>query len=300
MATELAVGKTETPLERAGWGDELRAVYAIGTKTLLVELRLRNKFALDLIGHVLGLLPVVLTAWALSGGRDSSRLGELAGISDHFTFVVIGFVAFSALGVGSTLMLYTGSPYAVAVEQQLGVLERNLVSPIRKGTLLIGHSAYFTALFAYHSVTLFLFAWLIFGLDISVDLQGAVFAVLTILSLLLMSVALGVIGASINLAFKEQDVFLLVISRPMVMLSGAYFLIELIPQPFKVLAMVNPVAYVVDAFRGSLTGVTLLTGNVETAVSVAFALAVGLLLVSVPVYRRLFRKMEVEGTLGLF
>jgi len=33
-------------------------------------------------------------------------------------------------------------------------------------------------------------------------------------------------------------------------MSGAYFLLPTVPEPFRTLAWLNPIAYAVDAFRG--------------------------------------------------
>lgn len=282
------------------WSHELQAGLAVARRTALVELRYRNKFAMDLIGHLIGLAPIVLTAWALSGGRHSNRLTELAGLPDPFTFVLLGFVAFSSIGLGSILMLYTGAWSNVGWEQTNGVFERNMLAPVRRGTILFGISGYFTTLFAYHAVTLFLFGWLIFGLQPEVTWTGLGLGIVALLCLLVTSCSLGVIGASLTLGFKEEELYLLIVSRPMTVLSGAYFLIELVPQPFRALAMVNPLAYAIDAFRGALTGHPLLVPNNGVAIGAAIAVAAGMSILAIPVHRRMTHRMVQKGTLGLF
>jgi ABC-2 type transport system permease protein len=279
---------------------ELRAIPTIAQNKLLIETRYRGKFSLDVLAHLLGIAPIALTAWALSGGRASARLLEVAGIQDNLTFIVLGFVAFSAVGLGSTLMLYTGAPYALAWEQELGTIERQFLAPIRRGTVLVGMTAYFTALFAYHAVTLFLLAWLVFGLRIDVTASSVFLALAAMLSLVMISVGLAVIGAGLILAFKQEEIFLLVVSRPMTLLAGAYFLVELIPQPFRAIAMANPIAYAVDAFRGALTGQTVLVGTPQAAAWVALAAATALCLLAIPIYRRMVSHMSKKGTIGLF
>ena len=59
------------------------------------------------------------------------------------------------------------------------------------------------------------------------------------------------------------------------LLSGAYFLIPTIPEPFRTLARFNPIAYAVDAFRGSLSGVTILLPlDVEIAILAVTSVAI--------------------------
>ncbi len=83
--------------------------------------------------------------------------------------------------------------------------------------------------------------------------------------LLALNLFLGIAAASFVMAFKDHTVAALLFHRPMAMLSGAYFLVELIPNPFRWLAYANPVAYAIDVFRGALTGTTLLAPSVEIA-----------------------------------
>lgn len=283
-----------------GWSDELLGWFAIARKTVMVELRYRNKFTLDVIGHFVSLAPIALTAWAFSGGRHSTRLGEAIGLPDHFSFILLGFIAFSAIGLGNTLMLNTGTAFHISWEQETGVFERNLTTPVRRGTVLLGYGTYFTALFTYHAVTLFLFGWLVFGLEPAITTSNLGLALVALASLVVITLALGVIGSGLILAFKDDQLYLLLMSRPMTILSGAYFLIDLAPQPFRALALANPLAYAIDAFRGALTGQPLLTPNLGVSLAAAIAVAAGLAVISVPLYQQMLRRMGRRGTLGLF
>src|SRR5207237_1847544 len=122
-----------------------------------VEVSRRNKFVLDLIGHVLGLIPVVLTAWAAAGG-GVARVGP-GGVS-WLTFVVLGYVAFAAFGVASPVISFTGMAFALHEEQQTGTLERNLLAPAPRLLVVLGSGVYYTALFLFHVVSLLVIAFL--------------------------------------------------------------------------------------------------------------------------------------------
>ena len=94
-------------LSPGGARQELRAPCLATLHQLLVESRYRVKFGIDLLGHLLATLPILLTAWAFSDGRASDRLAELTGLPDQFTFMILGLIAFTSLGIGNMVLLET-------------------------------------------------------------------------------------------------------------------------------------------------------------------------------------------------
>lgn len=279
---------------------EFRSMWRVSLNQLIVSSRYQNKFRMEMVGHVLIILPVILTAWAFSDGRSSGRLESLAGLPDHFTFVILGFIAFTALGVGNMILQDTHVSGGIAYEMLTGTLERMFVLPVRRLTVVLGIASYYLLLFLFHAVTLFAGAWLIFGLNPEPSAAGLAWAAYTLLALLAVNLSLGIMGAAITLAFKDEQVYLLAIHRPATILSGAYFLVELMPQPFKVLAYVNPIAYCVDGFRGALTGRPLLMDSLGAEMAMIGAIVVGLGMAATFTYQKLMRRMERTGSLSLF
>ena len=120
-------------------GNELgNAVYAIARNELTLQTRYRTKFLLDLFSPALALAPIIVTAHFLTGGRESSYLAETVALPDHFTFIMLGYMAFAALGVGNPIMHYTGSAWAMRTMQETGTLERNLVAPVPREAMILG------------------------------------------------------------------------------------------------------------------------------------------------------------------
>jgi ABC-2 type transport system permease protein len=101
------------------------------------------------------------------------------------------------------------------------------------------------------------------------------------------------------LTWKDQSLMMILVHRPMLLLSGAYFLIPTIPEPFRTPAHLNPIAYAIDAFRGSLSGVTVLlplpADLVILLVSSLATLAAGLYL-----FDRLMARWLRTGSLGIY
>ncbi len=284
-----------------GLAHEVRAMARVAMNQLTIESSYRNKFLIDAVAHILYLLPVVLTAWAFSDGRSSDHLSATTGLPNQFTFVILGMVAITALGVGNMLMQDTHVAGGISYEMVTGTLERLFITPVRRLTVILGISTYFMVLFMWQTVTLFVGAWLIFGFDPDPDAAGLAWAAFVIASLFVMNLSLGIIGAALTMAFKDQQMFLLVFMRPILIVSGAYFLIELAPHPFKAISLVNPVAYAIDAFRGSTNGgEPLLIDSMAAELAITGGSAVGLAVVAAFVYRRLMRHMESTGNLALF
>ena len=220
-------------------------------------------------------------------------------LPDHFTFIMLGYMAFAALGVGNPIMHYTGSAWAMRAMQETGTLERNLLAPAPREALILGTGVYYAALYLFH-VACVLVASLLF-LDIQLDITAAGVAIAggLLVAMSVMSILLGFLMASVSLVMRDGSVALLVIHRPFLLLTGAYFLVELLPQPFRFLAMINPLAYAIDAFRGSLSTSTLLLPLALECVIVAGSAAL-IGIAGIWVFGRVLDRQLRKGDLSLY
>ncbi len=281
-------------------GQELANVTcAIARNELVLQTRYRTKFFLDLFSPVLALAPIVLTAHFLTAGRESSYLVQAVGLPDHFTFILLGYMAFAALGVGNPIMHYTGSAWAVRMLQETGTLERNLLSPAPREALVLGTGLYYAVLYLFHLACVLIASLLFFDLQLTITAAGVAVAIGLVAAMSLMSILLGFLMSAVSLVMRDGSVALLVIHRPFLLLTGAYFLVELLPQPFRFLAMINPLAYAIDAFRGSLSSSTLLLPlPVECAIVAVSTVLIGI--VGVWTYRRVLNRQLRKGDLSLY
>ena len=138
-------------------------------------------------------------------------------------------------------------------------------------------------------------------LDIQLDVttKGVVIAGGLLVAMSVMSILLGFLMASVSLVMRDGSVALLVIHRPFLLLTGAYFLVELLPQPFRFFAMINPLAYAIDAFRGSLSTSTLLLPlPVECIIVAGSTVLIGI--VGIWVYKRVLNRQLRKGDLSLY
>jgi ABC-2 type transport system permease protein len=282
--------------EWPGVGRAVDLLATVARRELQAEMRQRNKFVLDLIGHLLGLMPVVMTAWAAAGG-GVTRAGP-GGVS-WLTFVVLGYVAFAAFGVASPVISFTGMAFALLDEQQTGTLERNLLAPAPRLLVVLGSGVYYTALFHFHAVSLLVIAFLFLPLDVSWTASALLSTALVSVLIVLLSVGFGVLSAGVMLAWRDEALVMILINRPMLLMSGAYFMLPTVPEPFRTVAWLNPIAYAVDAFRGSLTGATVLLPLGQELALLAVATA-GVLVAGFYLFERLMAGWLRSGSLGTY
>jgi ABC-2 type transport system permease protein len=279
----------------SGLRDSLHVIGIVAGRELLTEQRYRTKFLLDITGHLLGLLPVLLTAWAVTGGHAPGS--HLAGV-DWITFVVLGYAAFAAFGLASPILSFTGMAFALNHEQITGTLERSLLAPAPRLAVILGSGVYYTALFLFHVVTLLLLGGLVLGITVHWSPGRVALAALVLLLIVVMSTGFGLLTSALMLTLKGDDILMTLIFRPLLLLSGAFYLIPFIPEPFRTLAWFNPIAYAIDAFRGSLSGVTILL-PLPVELMILAACSVGSLIGGLMLFNRLLARWLRTGALSV-
>jgi ABC-2 type transport system permease protein len=274
-------------------GRSVDVALAAAKRELLEDLRQRNHFVLNWTGHLLGALPFLLTGYGMAGARRSAGLLAEIGFPDWTAFVLLGYAAYAAFGVGNPLLTFTGLWWSVTGEQQTGTLERTFVAPAPREAVVAGKAIYYFAMYLFHVLTLLLFTVLLAGASMPTDRLALVAPVL--LGVMAMSLGLGLITTAVTLAWREA--FFTFIHRPALLLSGAYFVVPVIPEPFRSLAYLNPVAHAVDALRGAVTGTTVLFAlPVEIAIVALLALVMPLL--GMWLLRRLIDRLRRTGELA--
>ena len=213
------------------------------------------------------LLPPVITMalyFIIFGTVIGSRIGEMAGF-DYMTFVVPGLAMMSVITNSFTNVVssFFSSKFQRSVEELL-------VSPVSNSIILMGYVLGGTV------------RGLLVG--ILVMLMGAFFVDLQIYSVsitllaVLMTAILFALGGFINAIFarKFDDISIIptFVLMPMTYLGGVFYSVELLPEPWRSLSMLNPILYQVNAFRYGILGED---GGVNVAMAfVVMALAIAL------------------------
>lgn len=90
--------------------------------------------------------------------------------------------------------------------------------------------------------------------------------------LVLTSVSFGLFGFIIGIwveSFEQLAIIPSLVVTPLTFLGGAFYSIDMLPQPWRTVSLFNPLVYLISGFRWSFYGV----GDVSVAASLAFIVA---------------------------
>ena len=136
---------------------------------------------------------------------------------------------------------------AVAGERRDGSLTRVFLTPTSNVTIIFGTQLFYLLLETVRSSLLIFVAILLFGVSIS----GSILDIILIVALFSFG-ATGV-GMILSVMANSQDQYMalaMLISMPMMFLSGAFFPIQTMPLVLQSFATILPITYASDALRG--------------------------------------------------
>lgn len=147
---------------------------------------------------------------------------------------------------------FTG--YKLLSDLSTGVLERMRVTPASRTALLLGNVMMRVFQTAIQSMLVFLVAWMLFDLDITIVGTLLTLAVGALLTLTLTSCSI-----TVALLAKNEPIFTTLISTgllPLTLLSGILMPITpgLAPEWLYILSRCNPLTWVADLARATFTG----------------------------------------------
>ncbi len=182
-----------------------------------------------------------LAAPAISGGQVDD-----AAVSHFVLYLLVGTIAWRFLGI-----IFENIGEVIAWERWEGTIEYTFMSPVPRLTHLLGMCAA-TLVRAIVLSVLILAAVTLF---VPVDLSRA--NVLSAIALLaigaLAFVGLGIASASFPLLWTEKGLQMAYIVQAVVLLvSGVYYPVEVLPGWMQVLSTISPATYVIHGMRGAL------------------------------------------------
>lgn len=251
----------------------LRVVVALGRRSVLQTFR-RPQLVAPLL-----VLPTLLLAIQSAGAGRAVDLPGFPPVESFFAFMLAGSIVQSTLLAGNTAGI------ALAVDIEMGFTDRLLAAPIPRFAIVAGRLAGAAALGALTAVW-FLTIGLLFGVTIQ---GGAVGALLMIALATGSALAFGSLGAAIALRTGSpsvvQGMFPLIFV--ILFLSTAFFPQDLLQEPARSVARLNPISFIADAVRDPVIS-TLSSGDLLAGLAgIAIVAAAGLALCSLALCRRL-------------
>jgi len=233
------------------------ASYWIGYKTILIKeiTRILRIWAQTLI-------PPVITMslyFVIFGAIIGRRVGEMGGIP-YMEFIVPGLIMLSVItnSYGNITSSFFGAKFGRHVEELL-------VSPLPPWIILAGYVS--GAVF--RSLAVGVLVWLIAGLFSGFHMHHLGVS----LSILILTAVVFALGGFINAIFAQKfdDISIIptFVLQPMTYLGGVFFSVSLLPGIWQSISLVNPIVYMVSAFRYGLLGVS------DIPLWIAYAIVIG-------------------------
>ncbi|NOW45117.1 ABC-2 type transport system permease protein [Novosphingobium sp. SG751A] len=202
--------------------------------------------------------PVITTAlyFIVFGGAIGSRMSHVGGVG-YGAFIVPGLIMLSLLtqsisnaSIGIYFPKFTGTMFEIlsaplnAVEAVIGYVGAAATKSVVIGLIILATATFFTDVRILHPV------WMV------------AFLLLTSLTFSLFGFLIGIWAKN----FEQLAIIPSLVITPLTFLGGAFYSIDMLPQPWRTVSLFNPVVYLVSGFRWSFYGL----GDVGVGASLAF------------------------------
>lgn len=213
--------------------------------------------------------PVITTAlyFIVFGGAIGSRMQELDGVA-YGSFIVPGLIMMNLLqlsisnaSIGIYFPKFTGTVYEL------------LSAPVSAMEMVIGYVGAAATKSIAIGVVILVTAMLFVEVPIAHPLVMIVMLVLTSVTFSLLGFIIGIWAKG----FEQLSFVPALVVTPLTFLGGAFYTINMLPEPWRTVSLANPVVYLVSGFRWSFFG----KGDVSIAVSLGFTAAFLLLCLAV-------------------
>jgi ABC-2 type transport system permease protein len=184
--------------------------------------------------------------YSVAGALSISLIGEAQGDRRLLFSLMIGAIFWNYLSVTFSWIAET-----IAVERWEGTLEYTMMAPVRRWSQLMGSVAYAIVYGLAHTAAMLIVLILFFGLDLGrADLAtAAAFMALGSVSF----VGIGMMAAILPLLYVERGAQMtFVLQSVLLLVSGVYYPISILPGWMQVLAHLSPATYILDAVRAAL------------------------------------------------
>ncbi len=224
------------------------------------------------------LIPPMVTMtlyFVIFGKLIGSRIGTIEGGFTYMQYIVPGLVMMSIINnsYANISSSFFGAKFSRAVEEML-------VSPMPNWVILTGYVSGAVARGLVVGLLVLLIALFFTSLQV-------VHPLITFLSVLLGATIFALAGFVNAVYAKKFDDIALVptfILTPLTYLGGVFYSVNMLAEPWQAISRINPILYMVNAFRFGVLGIS--DVGIGTAFAVMLAFVVGLSLVALHLLKR--------------
>lgn len=161
-----------------------------------------------------------------------------------------------SLMIGATFWNYLSVVFSIIAEQISwerweGTLEYTMMAPVRRVSQLLGSTVFAIMWGLIHTTVVLTVLVLFFGIDLS----HADFLTAIVLMLVgsLSIIGIGMMAATLPLIWVERgDQMVFVIQSLLLLISGVYYSVTILPAPMQVVSALSPATYILDGVRQAL------------------------------------------------
>ena len=201
---------------------------------------------------------VAFLIYSVAGALSISLIGADQGNPTLLLTLMVGAIFWNYLSV-----VFSWIAETVTIERWEGTLEYTFMAPIRRWSQLLGSVLYAMVYGLVHTAVIFIVLVLFFPqLDFSNanPTTAVVFMLLGSFSF----VGIGMIAAILPLLYVERGAQMtFVLQSVLLLVSGVYYSVDILPGWMQVLARLSPATYVLDGVRAGLIHGTPVTGLLD-------------------------------------
>lgn len=269
----------------------LRALWAIAQK----DWRQYWRYPLNAVSTVLQplvwLTPVYFMGQAFSVDGQALGFAGYTGSSDYMSFILLGTILSNFIN-----SVFWGMGYSLKADMDAGVLESSWLAPVPRVLLLAGHTITNLIVTGFTSLIMLALGALLFGFQ---PTGNVLFALLSVLPMLLGLYGFGFAFAALVLIMREANTLVDVSSFLVQIFSGANFPVNALPRWLLPVALALPLTYGFDVMRGVLIGTqTILPLGLEIILLIVFMFV--MIWLGLLAFRALERRVRQKGTLGQY
>ncbi|HEV8490162.1 MAG TPA: ABC transporter permease [Candidatus Limnocylindrales bacterium] len=203
---------------------------------------------------------IAFLVYSVAGALSISLIGADQGSPRLILLLMIGAIFWNYLSV-----VFSWIAETIAVERWEGTIEYTMMAPIRRSTQLLGSVVYAMLYGLVHTAVILVVLVMFFPqLDLSQANLGTAGAFMLLGSFSF--VGIGMMAAILPLLYVERGAQMTFVLQSVILLvSGVYYSIDILPDWMQVLSHISPATYVLDGVRRGLidgAAVTDLVGDV--------------------------------------
>ncbi|HSO29558.1 MAG TPA: ABC transporter permease [Candidatus Sulfomarinibacteraceae bacterium] len=203
---------------------------------------------------------VAFLVYSAAGALSISLIGAQAGDPRLLLTLMVGAIFWNYLSV-----VFSWIAETIAVERWEGTLEYTMMAPVHRSTHLLGSVAYAMVYGLIHTAAILVAMVLFFP-----DLATANAEVSTVVVFMILGsfsfVGIAMLAAILPLLYVERGAQMtFVLQSVLLLVSGVYYSVDVLPGWMQVLSYLSPATYAIDGVRrGLIDGVpvTELTGDI--------------------------------------